>query len=818
MVPKEQSLCGLSSQEVKHRMEQGKNNCEVKSATKSVGDIIRSNVFTYFNLVFAVLAILLVLVGAYKDLFFLVVILANTGIGIFQEWHSKRILDRLMKEEEIQYVVVRDGQEKEVLSNQLVEDDIVKLSAGCMVPADSVVIEGSAMVNEALLTGEADEIAKEKEDELLSGSFLISGSIYACLKKVGKESYLNRLKIEATTTKKGEQSEMIRSLNYLIIVMGILMLPFGITLFVQSFVINKGTLYDSVTQMVAALIGMIPEGLYLLTSVTMALAVARLGKHQVLVHDMKCIETLARVDVLCVDKTGTITQEGMEVFDILCYDNGQASFSSVLRCEEPENEPEKESEKAPEKTAKEKNTNESENSLELLCALVQAQENDNETIKALKKQLKPKTKEKPEEVIHFSSKRKYSGMVLKDKTYLLGAPERLMNETVPIVTEQVKKAVEEGYRVLVFGEQEKKGGFQTLALILLSNPIRSGAEEIFAYFQDNGVEIKVLSGDHPLTVSAVAKKAGIANADNYIDAYTLTDKREYAKAIEECFVFGRVSPAQKEELVRTMQDKGKTVAMLGDGVNDVLALKGADCSIAMANGSEAASNVAQLVLMDSDFTHMPKIVMEGRRVVNNIEKSASLFIVKNIFSILLSLFAVLVVMDYPLLPSQITLVSLFTIGIPSFVLSLESNKEKIKGHFLRNIFCRSLPASFTDFLLISGYVLFGTCFGLEAKEISTVCSILLSVVGFHYLFSICRPFNRLRLILFTGLLTGFFFCVLFLGGLFSFRSIQSLSAQSLFAMGLFILLSEPIFRYWNLGMKKFFSYIGNVYNKKIEKT
>ena len=670
---------GLSAEQVKRRFAQGENNYKVESSTLSVPEIVRSNVCTYFNLVFAVIAVLLAIVGAWSDMLFLPIIVANTCIGIIQEVHSKKVLDKLSILNAPHAVVIRDGKRQEIPADQLVLDDIVEFSAGSQIPADAKVVSGELQVNESLITGESDEIEKREGDSLLSGSFVVSGKACARLEKVGKDSYISKLTLQATKSKKGEQSEMIRSLNYLIMVMGIIIIPIGIALFVQSFIYNEGTFHDSITGMVAAIIGMIPEGLYLLTSVALAVSSVRLAQKKVLIHDMKCIETLARVNVLCVDKTGTITEPGMHVYDFSVLDGADQLEIS-----------------------------------QLLADFVAAQEKDNATMEALKAHFSNGSGMRAREVYSFSSETKYSGAVMNDgKSYVIGAPEFVLRGQFAQYQEQIATYSSKGYRVLVFAQYEGTLDRKPLTepvlplcFVMLANPIRKGAKETFTYFAENDVDIKVISGDNPLTVSVIAAEAGIVGAERFVDASTLKEKEDYYRAVEEYTVFGRVTPSQKRMLVQALKEHKKTVAMTGDGVNDVLALKDADCSVAMASGSEAASNVAQLVLLDSDFSRMPSVVAEGRRVVNNIERTAALYIVKNIFSMLLAIFSVILMLDYPLEPSQVSLISMFTIGIPSFVLALEPNKELIRGHFLTNVLVRALPAGLTDFIVVSGLVIF----------------------------------------------------------------------------------------------------------------
>lgn len=759
---------GLSAEQVKRRFAQGENNYKVESSTLSVSEIVRSNVCTYFNLVFAVIAVLLAIVGAWSDMLFLPIIVANTCIGIIQEVHSKKVLDKLSILNAPHAVVIRDGKRQEIPADQLVLDDIVEFSAGSQIPADAKVVSGELQVNESLITGESDEIEKREGDSLLSGSFVVSGKACARLEKVGKDSYISKLTLQATKSKKGEQSEMIRSLNYLIMVMGIIIIPIGIALFVQSFIYNEGTFHDSITGMVAAIIGMIPEGLYLLTSVALAVSSVRLAQKKVLIHDMKCIETLARVNVLCVDKTGTITEPGMHVYDFSVLDGADQLEIS-----------------------------------QLLADFVAAQEKDNATMEALKAHFSNGSGMRAREVYSFSSETKYSGAVMNDgKSYVIGAPEFVLRGQFAQYQEQIATYSSKGYRVLVFAQYEGTLDRKPLTepvlplcFVMLANPIRKGAKETFTYFAENDVDIKVISGDNPLTVSVIAAEAGIVGAERFVDASTLKEKEDYYRAVEEYTVFGRVTPSQKRMLVQALKEHKKTVAMTGDGVNDVLALKDADCSVAMASGSEAASNVAQLVLLDSDFSRMPSVVAEGRRVVNNIERTAALYIVKNIFSMLLAIFSVILMLDYPLEPSQVSLISMFTIGIPSFVLALEPNKELIRGHFLTNVLVRALPAGLTDFIVVSGLVIFCREFQVDLDCLSTSCTILVAIVGFMILHRIARPMNTGHIVMLVGVIAGWVLCMLF-GG--SFFGITGISKQCEMLMVIFAIITEPVLRYLSL--------------------
>ena len=787
-----ETIRGLTAQQVAERMEKGLWNKKAESATKTTKEIIKSNVFTYFNLIFLVIALLLIGVGAFRDLTFLPIIIANTLIGIVQEIRSKKVLDDLSILNSPKTRVIRDGSKKEIPADELVLDDIVELSAGGQIPADAVVLNGQLNVNESLLTGESDEIVKKSGDELLSGSFVVSGSCLARLTKVGEESYISKLTHRATQTKEGEQSEMIRSLNRLVQAVGIVIIPIGVVLFVQQFVYAGTPLRDSVTSMVAAILGMIPEGLYLLASVAMAVSAMRLAKQQVLIHDMKCIETLARVDVLCVDKTGTITVPDMEVDTFVLTedlmktvpdgDDGTRVYVDAGDREE---------QKQKYRQVREK-----------IAEFAVNMNADNATMEAVKAYFKTANTvniKKADKVFAFSSKTKYSGIISGGDSYLIGAPEFVLREDYEHYKEKIEAYSEKGYRVFVYGRYEGVLDGQKLtekalpvAFIMLTNAIREGAKETFSYFTERGVEIKVISGDNPKTVAEIAQKAGICGADNYVDASTLTTDESIAQAVMKYQIFGRVTPDQKLKFVEALKAQGRTVAMTGDGVNDVLALKDADCSIAMASGSEAASQVAQLVLLDNDFSRMPSVVMEGRRVVNNIQRSASLYLVKNIFSMLLAVFSMIFMINYPLEPSQISLISMFTIGIPSFVLALEPNKDRIQGHFMTNVLLKALPAGLTDFLAVSSLVLFCQEFGVNEGDISTSCTILVAIVGFMILYQIAKPMTIGHRVLMVGMVAGWLFCMIFVSHLFAIRDI---SMQCMMLTAVFAIATEPVLRY-----------------------
>lgn len=758
---------GLTSQQVQEHRLHGWTNKAVEPPSKTTKEIVHENVFTYFNLIFVVLAVLLCLVGSFRDLTFLPVIIANTLIGIIQEIRAKQVLDKLTMLNAPRASVVRDGKRTVINAEDLVVDDIVIFKAGDQVCADAEVSAGEVQVNESLLTGEADEITKRKGDKLMSGSFIVSGQCHARLDKVGEDSYISKLTLQAKAMQSKEQSEMIRSLDKLVKCVGVAIIPIGIVLFSQAFFIQHDGFRESVTSMIAAVIGMIPEGLYLLASVALAVSSIRLAQKKVLLHDMKCIETLARVDVLCVDKTGTITENTMKVQKLIKTDEYDEKEKGGLSL--------------------------------LVGDFAAAMTNDNITMAALKEYFTKASGKKVLSKTGFSSATKYSSVTFEDGAYVLGAPEFVLKEKYDDYAEEITEYASTGSRVLAFGiyDGEVDGkplthGILPFGFVLLANPIREAAKETFEYFAEQGVEVKVISGDNPVTVSNVAKQAGIKNADRYVDASEFEDEQSMRKALLNNTVFGRVTPSQKRKFVRILKEAGHTVAMTGDGVNDVLALKDADCSIAMASGSDAAAQASQLVLLESDFSCMPEVVLEGRRVVNNIQRSASLFLVKNIFSFLLSVASVVFMFTYPLEPSQVSLISMFTIGVPAFFLALEPNKNMIKGHFLTNVLLKALPAALTDALAVAALVIFGRTFDVSSTDISTAATMLLAIVGFMILYKISAPMNKIRFSIVSGCIAGLLFCSIFLKDLFA---ITSMTKECIMFFVVFAIATEPVLRY-----------------------
>ena len=780
---------GLTSKEVSARVHSGQVNKPVDTGMKSNKDIIRENLLTYFNIIFLVLAVMVCAVGSFRSLTFLPVIIGNALIGIVQEIRARDTLAKMNLLSAPHTVVVRDGERKKIMSEELVADDLAIFSSGDQIPADAIVVGGSVRVNESLLTGEADEIEKVQGDRLLSGSFIVSGKCRAIIDKVGKDSYISRLTLEAKSQKTQEQSEMIRSINTLIKWVGIVIIPIGAILFYQSFFITKDTLRESVVSMVAAVIGMIPEGLYLLTTIALAVSTMRLAKQKVLLHDMRSIETLARVDVLCVDKTGTITENTMSVSDIIPIDAGDAG--KVAEAAE---------EGAGTTELKVKDGFNNSELLNRLGRFCQDMTADNITMQALQQYFGDKKYKgtKPVAMTSFSSEVKYCSITYDDGAYVLGAPDALLKSDYERYADMLTGYQKKGYRVLVFGMYDGVvdgrplgDTFTPYGFITLTNPIRKQAKKTFQYFDRQGVAVKVISGDNPETVSEVAKNAGIKNAESYIDARTLKNSGDIALAARKYTVFGRVTPKQKQQLVKAIKSQGHTVAMTGDGVNDILALRDADCSVAMASGSDAAAQAAQVVLMDSDFAHMPSVVMEGRRVVNNIERSASLFLVKNIFSLLMSVLSAVLLITYPLEPSQISLISMFNIGIPAFFLAMEANENRIEGKFLKNVFLKALPAGLTDTFAIGALVVCGKVFGLPAADIATAATMLLAIVGFMILTKISTPLNKYRIVVLIGNIVALIICATLFNNLFAINKMSSICVL-LFLV--FSFAAESLFR------------------------
>lgn len=762
---------GLSTKQVEKLTLEGKVNVSVGKQSKTIGQIIAGNVFTYFNLIFAVFAVLLALVRSYNNMTFVPVIIFNMLIGIIQEIRAKKVLDKLTVVNAPKTSVIRDGQLHTIDSETLVKGDLCVFSAGNQLSADAILVDGFVRVNESLVTGESDEVVKNAGDILLSGSFIVSGECKAVLTNVGLDAYAAKLAIEAKAGRKKQKTDMMESLDKLVKTIGVLIIPIGIGLFLQSRFAVGSTIKGSIDSMVASLVGMIPEGLYLLASVALVVSVMRLGKKNVLVHEMNCVETLARVNVLCVDKTGTITKPDMSVthVEILDYtaDSGEAVDSHGVD--------------------------------RIIKNVVGAIGSDNATMEAIHKYYGVNEEKECDQVFPFSSQNKYSGARYGKDVYLLGAPEYLLLEAYPDYKKIIDKYSGNGERIVVFGKanEEITGEAVTraitpMAFIILENEIRETAKDTFDYFKQQGVAIKVISGDNPVTASRVAIKAGIENATHYVDATTLKTDDDITQAVERYTVFGRVIPEQKKKIIEAFKVAGNVVAMTGDGVNDVLALKCADCSVAMASGSEAASNAAQIVLLDSDFSKMPDVVGEGRRVVNNIKRSASLFLAKNIFSMLLTIFTLISVNLYPLYPTQLSFLGVFTIGIPAFFLALQPNKSLIKGDFLLNVVLKALPTGLTDFIVVTLITIYGNCTGLAHEQTATAATLVLLTVGMAALIRVCMPFDMIRVIVCIAMAVGIVFSMIFLRPLFAMVVLKGLTRNLTIIM---MILSIPLYRY-----------------------
>lgn len=742
---------GLTSEEVRAAQAAGKVNADATVKTRSYGSIFRSNICTLFNLINVILAVFVFLTGSYKNMLFMLVIVINTIIGIVQEIRSKITTDRLSIVVAANVEVMRDGKIQKIPIDELVLGDVMRLGRGNQIPTDSVVLKGECKTDESLLTGESRLIPKHAGDQLYSGSFINAGAVWARVEKVGADNYAAQITNEAKQ-KKAINSEIMTSLNKIIKYVSIFMFPVGLLLFANEYLLHHVELDPAILSTVSAMVGMIPEGLILLASTVMAVAVVRLARHQVLVQQLYCIETLARVDVLCLDKTGTITTGGMEV-------------SGLVPLSTADSEP-KEQELS-----------------KIVASLVASDEDPNDTARAIQeyfglaKEGKQKVEQaipptdllKPTRVIPFSSDTKWSGAAFANgEAYVMGAAQFVLEKNASALA-QIKDALDTytaDARVLLVARVE---GFDTngtiegevtpLGFVCLRDQIRSTAAQTIAYFKEQGVKLKVISGDDPHTVSGIAQKVGIEGADRFVDATTLKTDQDIASAIKNYNVFGRVRPEQKKAFVLALQAEGHTVAMTGDGVNDVLALKASDCSVAMASGSDAARNVAQLVLVDNDFASMPAVVAEGRRSINNLQRSASLFLVKTLLSITAAFLFIFLPWQYPFMPIQLTLISAFTIGLPSFVLALEPNKDLVRGHFLPNAVVHSIPGAVCAVVSIVVLTIVGNeAIGLDYRQVSTLCVMVVGLLGIMLVIRLSIPFTPLRwgllVVVIGGLLIG----------------------------------------------------------------
>ena len=771
------SIKGLSSVEVEKRIKDGKINISENLKTKSIKRIFYDNIVTLFNLINIVLFVALLLVGSYKNLLFIGVMLVNIIIGIFQEIRSKRSVDKLSILSERKISVLRDGAEQEIAREDIVLDDIIILSRGDQIPADCVLVSGECKVNESLLTGESDLILKRVNDEMLSGSFISAGKCYAKVSKVGADCYAAKINAEAKYIKK-VNSQILNSFNFIIKLCTFVMFPIGVFFFFNQLGIENGNIQQTVISTVAALIGMIPKGMILLTSSVLAVSIIRLSRKKVLVQEMYCIETLARVDVLCLDKTGTLTADSMDVTDVIGFGASDDEIKTVL------------------------------------SSIVCASDEINATLDAIKVYSKEASPIKATNFYQFSSETKWSGGCFDNgKTYILGAAEFVFKDRerykeVFSKVDEIKKTV----RILTLAVSEQKimnsklpDNLQPLAVILIKDKLRDNVNETIDYFKKQGVTLKVISGDSVKTVQNIAQEVGITGAENAVDMTTVTTDEQLKEAVEKCNVFGRVTPAQKKSLVLALQEKGHSVAMTGDGVNDVLALKEADCSIAMASGSDAARNVSQLVLVNNDFAAMPSVVAEGRRTINNIERSSALYLVKTIYSVILSILFIFFNSQYPFEPIQLTLIGAFTVAIPSFVLALQPNHNRIKGNFTAKIFAHAVPSAVCVILNITMVVYLRDLFGVvNSDELSTICVYLTALSGFLLVVRLSLPINFLRGIMLVVSVGGVVLGSLLFGDLFSVVQLSFDAVIMLVALGLAtVVLFNILYNVCRYFIKKF---------------
>ena len=778
-------MTGLTNEEVQERIAQGQVNNNENPNTRTYKQIIMENTLTFFNFLNLVLLVLVLLVGSYKNSMFVGIIFINTVIGIIQEIRAKKTIDKLAILTESKTVVLREGKKWKISTEKLVVDDLIFLKAGEQVPADAKILEGNLEVNESLLTGEADNLPKNPGDELFSGSFVTAGQACCQIIHVGSDNYASRITSEAKEFKR-HNSELRNSLNAILKVISIIIVPLGAMLFYKQYYFVGDNIRDSVVNMVAAVLGMIPEGLVLLTSVALTLGALKLAQKKTLVQELYCIETLARVDTLCLDKTGTITEgtmcvEAVESYPPV-YDETSAVSASEAIAKEDESSILSQEENSEDGT--EEHSQEDPAKIQeiehIMGNLLSVLKDQNATADALRARFKVSQDMELDHVIPFSSDRKYSGAAFTDTgTYLMGAAQFLFPEGNPELMEYCGRFAEEGLRVLVLAHSvnvsegaELPEGLEPVGLLLITDVIRAEAPDTLAYFESQGVDLKVISGDDPVTVSAIARRAGLKNAEHYIDATTITTQEQMDEAVAEYSVFGRVTPQQKQAMVKSLQAQKHTVAMTGDGVNDVLALKEADCSIAMAEGSDAAKNIANVVLLDSNFAAMPEIVNQGRRVVNNIRTAASMFLIKTIFSVLLSLITIFFGDSYPFEPIQMSLISACAVGIPTFLLAQENNYEKIDHTFLRHVFMNAFPAAVTITGCVFSVMLVCQNVYHSNAMLNTACVL---VTGWNYmaaLKTVYAPLNKYRKVIIYSMQVIFFGAAVVLQNLLTLGSLE----------------------------------------------
>ena len=742
---------GLNKEQVEKRKQEDLWNKDTSVPTKSIKRILYDNFFTLFNFLNLFLAIAIFITGSYKNMLFLFIVIFNTAISTIQEIHSKRVVDKLAVMATSKAKVIREGKKEEISIHEIVLDDIIEFHTGNQIPTDSILLEGEVLVNESFITGEPDTIEKKAGDMLMSGSYIVSGKCIAKVEHIGEDNFTSQISSGAKYVKK-INSEIMSSLQKIIKILTFIIIPIGIALFYSQFHVQGATWQTAVVKTVAAVIGMIPEGLVLLTSTVLAVSVIRLSRSKVLVQELYCIETLARVDTLCLDKTGTLTEGNMEVRKYIPLNKDKKEMENIL------------------------------------ANIAKASEDENSTIEAIRNSF---TKIEQEfqaiKKVAFSSKTKWSGIQFEERgTYIIGAPEIVLKGSYKKYEKEIQEYAKD-YRVLVLAQsqeelqkQELPQKLELVGYILILDKIRKEAKQTLEYFEKQGVDIKIISGDNPVTVSKIAKQVGVKDFEKYIDMSTVPEKK-IEEVANQYTIFGRVSPMQKKQLVVAMQKQGKTVAMTGDGVNDVLALKTADCSIAMANGSDATKSVSQLILLDSNFASMPKVVAEGRRTINNIQRSASLFLVKTIYSTILAIMFLIMGDSYPFIPIQLSLISVVTIGIPSFILALEPNKEKIQGHFMQNVIAKAIPTGLTVAINIFAINSLHEWGIIPTAYYSSLCVISTGICGIILLFTLAKtrkseesklPFSIFRLSLVIILTIIFILGLTILDGLFNIAPLE----------------------------------------------
>lgn len=780
-------MTGLTDEQVKERIEAGQINADENPNTRTYKQIVRENTLTFFNFLNLVLLVLVLMVGSIKNAFFVCIIIINTLIGIAQEIRAKKTIDKLAILTAKKSIVIREGKKWTVPTEELVLDDLVCLKTGDQVPADAKILEGSLEVNESLLTGESDNLPKNQGDQLFSGSFVTAGEACCQIIHVGKDNYASQITSEAKEFKR-HNSELRNSLNAILKVISIIIVPIGALLFYKQYYMVGVSFRDSIVSMVAGVLGMIPEGLVLLTSVALTLGALVLANKKTLVQELYCIETLARVDTLCLDKTGTITEGSMcvERVEPCTWKTFQTEDQEETTSSLEEKKDEVSEEILKEEGAEQKDEPVDQDALgieeieEIMCSMMNELHDENATANALRKRFPAKASMKCHHVIPFSSDRKYSGAVFQEEgTYLMGAAQFLFPEENQKIADYVQKYAEEGLRVLVLAKSpelsegaELPKDLKPIALLLLTDVIRQEAPDTLKFFDSQEVDLKVISGDDPVTVASIARRAGLKNADKYVDATTLKTEEDIENAVAEYSVFGRVTPQQKKEMVQALKSQGHTVAMTGDGVNDVLALKEADCSIAMAQGSDAAKNIANVVLLDSNFASMPHIVNQGRRVVNNIRTAASMFLIKTMFSVMLSLLTICFGNAYPFEPIQMSLISACAVGIPTFLLAQENNYDKIDHTFLRHVFLNAFPAAITISACVFSIMLVCQNVYHSNDMLNTACVL---VTGWNYmaaLKTVYAPLNRYRKVIIYGMQFIFFAAAVIFQKLLSLGSLD----------------------------------------------